>query len=156
MKDRKPYALPKTKLRDEAEGQQKRAHSLKHERGAHDKVRHADYAAHLGRGNGFLHNKALAQADALAGKDGHGDGHCYDAHAAHLYEHKYHALAKTGPEGIGIMHHKAGHAGGGGGGKKRIHKRGGVAASGRYGKAEQPCAHHYHRKKSDNDYICRS
>ena len=124
MEHRVPQAAPQAELRTKAKRQHQRAHALNGKGGLQNKARHADDAAHLGRGDGLLHDPPLLQADPLAGKHKNRHSHGDHAHAAHLDEKQNDQLPKAGPVACRIMDHKAGHAGGGGRGEQRIEKRG--------------------------------
>ena len=112
MEHRVPQAAPQAELRTKAKRQHQRAHALNGKGGLQNKARHADDAAHLGRGDGLLHDPPLLQADPLAGEDKDGNGHGDHAHAAHLNKNQNDQLPKLGPIGSGVMYHKPSHAGG--------------------------------------------
>ena len=146
-----PNALPQAELRAEPQGQQQSPHALNDQGRAEDKARHADDAAHLGRGDGLLHHPALLEADPPSGEDEEGHGHRHHAHAADLDQQQDHRLSESGPVSHGIVNHQSGHAGGGGGGEQRIQKIGAARRPGGPGEHQQQRAPKNQQQKAQND-----
>ena len=117
-----PYSPPQAEARTKPHRQDRGADALDGKGGLQNKARHPDDAAHLGGGDGFLHDPSLFQPDPASGKNKSSHGHGDNAHTAHLDQAQKDQLAKAGPVAGRVMDHKAGDAGGGGGGKQGVKK----------------------------------
>ena len=122
MKDSVPNPFSNAKVGNHGGDQQQRANGL-HPQGRKDnKAGQPHNAAHLRRGNGFLHHAALHQPYLPAGQKRQGNGSRHHTHAADLNERQDHSLTKGRPACSCILHDQSRNAYGGSSGKQAIQK----------------------------------
>ena len=151
VEHRKPQPLAKPELGAKAQRQHHGARALYQQGAAHNKAHQPHHAAHVRGRHGFLHHHALLQANAPAGDGENGQRHGYHAHAANLNQRQHHRLPKGRPVGVGVLHHKARHAGGAGGGEQRVFKAGAQAVARRDGQRQKQRAEQNQRQKAENN-----
>ena len=152
VKDAVPQPLGKAQLGDKPDGQQQGPQPLDADGAPQNPVGHLQNAAHLGGGDGLLHNPPLLEPDLPAGE--HGDGHCHsdDPHTADLDQDEDNQLAKDAPVLDGVVDHQAGDAGGGGGGEQGVQEGGPLPRPAGPGQAEQQRAGQNDQKKAQDDH----